>query len=769
MTTMSDLPTAKTRPASNWSAIWILPLIALVIGGWLGWQAYREAGVNIEVRFESGEGIVANKTEVVYKGMSVGKVKSLVLDDKGRNKGVIATIEMNQVAEEHLRKNTRFWLVKPNVSLAGITGLETLVSGNYIAVSPGDGEPSKRFNALSEAPPMSDSVPGLHLTLKADRLGSLNRDSPVFYKQIQVGRVKSYKLSDDQGTVEIKVFIEPGYADLVRKHTRFWNASGVSIDANLSGVKVRSESLASIVAGGIAFATPEHRKDSPPTDPNLPFRLFEDFDAAQAGIRVKVKLSDFEGLQAGRTPVMYKGIQVGSLKALKVDADLSSAMAELTLDPLAEDYLVEGTQFWVVKPSISLAGITGLEALVKGNYIAIRPGDKGASSQREFEARAKAPPLDLKAPGLHLVLFSDNLGSLEVGSPILYRQVKVGSVQSYQFSRKQQRLLIGVHIEPEYANLVNGSTRFWNASGITLTGGLSGIQIKSESLQSLMAGGIAFDTPKQNVPLKRRIPTFRLLANQEAADRKGTSITIKVDRADGLKVGTPIRFKGLDVGKVEAVDLAEDLQSVTLKAQITEVPERIARVGTQFWVVKPALGIVKTANLETLVTGQYLEVQPAAKNQGPQRNFVALPEPPDLTAREAGLPVVLSAARRGSIKVGVPVTYREVPVGKVTGYELGQTADRVLIHILIEPRYASLVRGGSRFWNSSGFGFDIGLFKGATVRTESLETLIEGGIAFATPDGDKMGNAALPQQTFALFDKAEDEWLQWAPKIPLGK
>lgn len=766
---MSDLPTAKTRPASNWSAIWILPLIALVIGGWLGWQAYRDAGVNIEVRFESGEGIVANKTEVVFKGMPVGKVKSLVLDDKGSNKGVIATIEMNQVAEEHLRKNTRFWLVKPSVSLAGITGLETLVSGNYIAVSPGDGEPSKRFKALKEPPPLSDSVPGLHLTLKADRLGSLNRDSPVFYKQIQVGRVKSYRLSEDQGTVEIKVFIEPAYATLVRKHTRFWNASGVSIDANLSGVKVRSESLASIVAGGIAFATPEHRKDSPPTDPALPFRLFEDFDAAAAGIRVKVKLSDFEGLQAGRTPVMYKGIQVGSLKTLKVDADLASAMAELTLDPLAEDYLVEGTQFWVVKPSISLAGITGLEALVKGNYIAIRPGDKGASPQREFEARAKAPPLDLKAPGLHLVLFSENLGSLEVGSPILYRQVKVGSVQSYQFSKKQKRLLIGVHIEPEYANLVNGSTRFWNASGITLTGGLSGIQIKSESLQSLMAGGIAFDTPKPDVPLKRRIPTFRLLENQEAADRKGTSITIKVDRADGLKVGTPIRFKGLDIGKVEAVDLADDLQSVMLKAQITEVPERVARVGTQFWVVKPALGIVKTANLETLVTGQYLEVQPAAKNLGPQRSFVALPEPPDLTAREAGLSLVLSAARRGSIKVGVPVTYREIPVGKVTGYELGQTADRVLIHILIEPRYASLVRGGSRFWNSSGFGFDIGLFKGATVRTESLETLIEGGIAFATPDGDKMGNAALPQQTFALFDKAEDEWLQWAPKIQLGK
>ncbi|AJO80661.1 MULTISPECIES: PqiB family protein [Pseudomonas] len=767
---MSDLPKAKTRPASNWSAIWVLPLIALLIGGWLGWRAYNQTGIEIQVRFESGEGIQANKTEVVYKGMSVGKVKALALDDEGNTRGVIATVEMNKDVQQYLKHNTRFWLVKPSVTLAGITGLETLVSGNYIAISPGEGEPERKFKALAEEPPLSDAKPGLHLTIKADRLGSLNRGSPVFYKQIQVGQVKSYLLSEDQNTVEIKVFIEPTYANLVRKHTRFWNASGVSIDANLSGVKVRSESLASIVAGGIAFATPENRRDSPPTDPSLPFRLYEDFDAAQAGIRVKVKLSDFEGLQAGRTPVMYKGIQVGNLKALKVDPDLSSATAELTLDPLAEDYLVQGTQFWVVKPSISLAGITGLEALVKGNYIAVRPGDKGGSPQREFEARPKAPPLDLRSPGLHLVLFTENLGSLEVGSPILYKQVKVGSVQSYQFSRTRKQLVIGVHIEKEYEGLVNGSTRFWNASGVTLTGGLTGgIQVKSESLQSLMAGGIAFDTPEPNVPLKKRIPRFRLYTDKEAATQKGTLISIKVDRADGLRSGTPIRFKGLDVGKVEDVDLSSDLQSVLLKARITEVPERIARVGSQFWVVKPELGLIKTANLETLVTGQYIEVQPAAKNLGAQTSFVALPQAPEAAIAEEGLSLVLSAARRGSLKVGVPVTYREVTVGKVTGYELGQTADRVLIHILIEPKYAPLVRGGTRFWNSSGFGIDIGLFKGATVRTESLETLVQGGIAFATPDGERMGNPARPEQTFPLFDKFEDEWLTWAPKIPLAK
>jgi len=767
---MTDLPVAKTRPASNWSAIWVLPLIALIIGGWLGWRAYNETGILIQVRFESGEGIQANKTEVVYKGMSVGKVKSLKLDDEGNSKGVIATVEMNKDVEQYLKTSTRFWLVKPSVTLAGITGLETLVSGNYVAISPGEGEPLRKFKALKEEPPLSDAQPGLHLTIKADRLGSLNRGSPVFYKQIKVGQIKSYVLSEDQSTVELKVFIEPTYAKLVRKHTRFWNASGISIDANLSGVKVRSESLASIVAGGIAFATPENRKDSPPTDPSLPFRLYEDFDAAAAGIRVKVKLTDFDGLQAGRTPVMYKGIQVGNLKALKVDPDLSGATAELTMDPLAEDYLVEGTQFWVVKPSISLAGITGLEALVKGNYIAVRPGDKGTAPQREFAARPKAPPLDLRAPGLHLVLFTENLGSLEVGSPVLYKQVKVGSVQSYQFSRTKKQLVIGVHIEKEYEGLVNASTRFWNASGITLTGGLSGgIQVKSESLQSLMAGGIAFDTPLAKAPLEKRVPRFRLFTSKEEATQKGEIITIRVDRADGLSTGTPIRFKGLDVGKIEDVDLSDDLQSVLLTARINEVPERIARVGSQFWVVKPELGLLKTANLETLVTGKYIEVQPASKSLGPQKNFVALPNPPETAKQEAGLSLVLSAPRRGSLKPGVPVTYREIAVGKVTGYELGQTADRVLIRILIEPKYAPLVHSGTRFWNTSGFDFDVGLFRGATVRTESLETMIQGGVAFATPDGERMGSPARPEQTFALFDKFEDEWLTWAPKIPLGK
>ncbi len=767
---MNDLPLAKARPASNWSAIWVLPLIALLIGGWLGWRAYNEAGIEIQVTFETGEGLQAGKTEVIYKGMSIGKLTALELDDSGEQRGVRATLEMDKRVEHQLLSNTRFWLVKPSVSLAGITGLETLVSGNYIAASPGDGEPARKFIALNEPPPLADTAPGLHLTLKAERLGSLNRDSPVFYKQIQVGRVKSYALLEDQNQVEVKVFIQPEFASLVRKHTRFWNASGVSIDAGLSGVTVRTESLASIVAGGIAFATPEHRKDSPPTDPSLPFRLYEDFDTAQAGIRVNLTLHDFDGLEPGRTPVMYKGIQVGHMKTFKIDDDLSGARVELMLDPRTEDYLVEGTDFWVVKPSISLAGITGLEALVKGNYIAIRPGEKGGAPARDFAARPKAPPLDLAAPGLHLVLFSDVRGSLEVGSPVLFKQLKVGSVQSYQLSRDNKQVAFGVHIEPDYAHLVNNSTRFWNASGITLKGGLSGVEVKSESLQTLLAGGIAFETPDPKAAKDdKRVQRFNLYSSQEQALEKGVALTIRVPRGDGLNPGTAIRYKGLDVGKVERIELTDDLQAVILHARVTQATQQIARVGTQFWVVKPEVSLTRAANLETLVTGQYLEVQPSAQKGAVQLSFMAAEAPPKASVREQGLRLVLSAARRGSIKPGVVISYREVPVGKVTDFELGPTSDRVLIHILIEPRYAPLVRTGSRFWNASGIGVDAGLFSGVKVRTESLEALLEGGIAFASPDNPQMGGPAQAGQTFALHDEVKEEWLRWAPKIALEK
>jgi paraquat-inducible protein B len=767
---MIDLPMAKIRPASNWSAIWVLPLLALVIGAWLGWQAYEKAGIEIRLTFATGDGIQVGKTEFLYKGMVIGKVKSMDFLMDGKDRGVIATLEVDKRVEPYLLSSTRFWLVKPSVTLAGITGLDTLVSGNYITASPGlDGEPTRDFIALEDVPPMAESTPGLHITLKAERLGSLNRDSPVFYKQIQVGRVRSYALAEDNTTVNVKIFIEPEYASLVRKHTRFWNASGITIDAGLGGIKVKTESIASIIAGGISFATPENRADSPPTDPSLPFRLYTNFDEAQSGFKIVVKFASMDGLTTN-TAVMFNGVQIGSVKKLKINDDLFGVTAELLMDPRAEDFMTEGADFWIIRPSISLAGITGIDALVKGNYIGIQPGAKGARGKRDFLALLKPPAMELSTPGLHLILLSNKLASLSVGSPVLFRQIKVGTIQSYKLSADAKQVLLSVHIEPEFASLVNSSTRFWNASGVTLTGGLSGVKVQAESLQSLLAGGITFETPDVKAsPLKGKLAKFTLFDDRELALQQGVDVSITVASGEGLDVGTSIRYKGIVVGKVHDVELTNDLKSVILHVRIIKAGDRVARKGSQFWVVKPEVSLTRLANLDTLVTGQYLDVQPAPIGRAVQTDFVAQPLPPTNTPSQQGLRLVLSAPVRGSIKPGVMISYRDIPVGKVLDFELGPTSNLVLLHVLIEPRYATLIHTGTRFWNSSGVSVDAGLLKGVKLRTDSLESMLAGGISFATPELPLMGNPARPGQTFMLNAEAKEEWLQWSPKIVLGK
>lgn len=763
---MSELENVKKSKESNFSIIWLLPIIALAITFWLGFQAYQNKGTTITVEFDNGSGIQANKTNVMYKGISVGKVTDLTFDKKTRN--VIAIIEIEKDAVPYLGKQSMFWLVSPKVSLAGVTGLETIVSGVYISVEPIDGPTGRQFTALKEAPSLLDNAPGLHLTLKADKLGSLDKGSPIYYKQLQVGEVINYQLAKDKKNININILINKPYENLVNNHTRFWNASGLTITGGFSGFKVHADSLVSLVSGGIAFDTPEHQvSDKNNTlPPDNPFKLYSDYVAAQSGIKVELKLTELAGLTEGKTLVMNQGVQVGILRKIKIDKDYTGAIAELSMDPRTEDLLTTDTEFWVVKPSISLTGISGLETLLRGNFIEVRFSKKGEPS-RDFTIRHKAPPLNIDAPGLHLILKTQQLGSLDVGSPILFKQLKVGSVQSYQLSRNKQKVILGIHIEPEYANLVNESTRFWNVSGITIKGGLSGIEVKSDSIMTLLAGGIAFDTPDTKAKAITSVKAFVLYPNEDKAKTEGVSITLKLDNSDGITEGTSINVRGLEIGTIEEVYLTKDLSGVIAKAKITTGKDIILRNNSIFWVVKPELGLLKTANLGTLITGTYLEVLPGTTNAPKQSTFNVRQSPPVAAEQkgEAGLHIVLTAPRKGSLNIGVPVTYREITVGKVTNFKLSPQADMVFIDLLIEPKYAPLVRDNSQFWLSSGIGIEAGIFKGVKVRAESLETIMAGGISFATPEN--IGKQATKGKFFILHSEAKEYWLKWSPRIPL--
>jgi paraquat-inducible protein B len=242
----------------------------------------------------------------------------------------------------------------------------------------------------------------------------------------------------------------------------------------------------------------------------------------------------------------------------------------------------------------------------------------------------------------------------------------------------------------------------------------------------------------------------------------GPGITIRFQDASGLKTGqTPVRYRGVQIGEVTALELSEDRQHVLVKARLRRSAESVAREGTIFWIVRPEVGIGNITGLGTVISGPHIELSPGAGK--PKKEFLGLERPPVISERK-GLGIVLLSSRLGSLKLGSPVYYRGIEVGAVQDSRLADDATMVLIRVIIHRRFAGLVRKGTKFWDVSGMDIRAGLFRGLEIDVESLRSLVAGGIAFATPDDTKdepvKGGTAFP-----LHDKPKKEWLEWAPKI----
>jgi len=289
------------------SPVWILPLIALSIGGWLMYTSYRDAGFTIAIHFNDAEGITPGKTQVMYKGVEVGMVEQVTVDDDLQ--GVNLIVKMVKNTQKRVVEDTKFWMVKPEISAGRISGLETLLSGSYIAVQPGNSTvQAKQFEGLKEPPALPPDSPGLHITLRADALYSLQKGSSVYSKNLKIGKVKGYQLGED-GSLLVDLYIEPKFSHLIQAGTRFWNASGLSFEGNLqSGFNLHMQSMAALVYGGIACGTPESLvTSSPPAVNGMVFQLYSNYKSAEYGLMMTLQLASGGGIVEGKTKVMYRG------------------------------------------------------------------------------------------------------------------------------------------------------------------------------------------------------------------------------------------------------------------------------------------------------------------------------------------------------------------------------------------------------------------------------------------------------------------------------
>jgi paraquat-inducible protein B len=250
-----DLPQAKIKRQSRISMVWIVPLVAAIVGGWLVFKYVRQMGPVISIQFGDGNEIEANQTTLKYRGVRVGDVLSVQLMSDAQHVEVRARLDKS--AEGLARDGSVFWIVRPEVGAGGLSGLETIVSGPYIQVQPGDGKEQKKFTGVEEPPILKTSGGGLEFILTTPSLGSLTVGAPVYYRGMEVGSVRYFVLGQDSTAVEVHILIETNYAPLVRTDSKFWNAGGIGVHFGLfSGFSMSAETFKALVIGGIAFATP---------------------------------------------------------------------------------------------------------------------------------------------------------------------------------------------------------------------------------------------------------------------------------------------------------------------------------------------------------------------------------------------------------------------------------------------------------------------------------------------------------------------------------
>lgn len=363
-----------------------------------------------------------------------------------------------------------------------------------------------------------------------------------------------------------------------------------------------------------------------------------------------------------------------------------------------------------------------------------------------------------RTQGTQLTIHFQEGHGLKTGDTLRYRGIDIGTVQSVAVSKDLSGVDVIVLLAPGNAAVAVEGSQFWIERPRLRLGQVSGLDtVLGAKYIGVLPGAADAKRLEHFVGIESPL-------NMTLGD--STEIRIQFPAGEGIAVGDTVRYRGISVGEVVYVELSESIDAVSVGLRLVGAARSLARIGTQFWIERPRLDLTEVRGLETLVAGRYIAIQPTSEKGEPQTEFVGLPEPPPLPRRDGSLEVELDASNRLGLVRGAPITYRGLEVGRVANVGLSRDGATVKVRSVIDAEYAELVRDNSKWWAVGGIKVDANL-RGVRVAVDSLSAWIRGGIAFATPESP--GRRVVTGHRFVLEAEALPEWLDWQPRIVVGK
>ncbi len=374
------IPVPEKVRQRSWvpSLIWLIPLLAAVIGISLAVKTWVQRGPEITILFSSAEGLEAGKTKVKYKEVQIGTVQSIMLS-KDRTH-VLASVQLKKEAESFAAADSRFWVVRPRIAGSGVSGLSTLLSGAYIGADAGVAtEKADQFTGLEVPPTITRGVSGKQYVLHAADIGSLDIGSPIYYRRIKVGQVTAFGLDEDGKAITIRIFVNAPYDKFIGINTRFWHASGFDMQINAGGFTFNTQSLATVLLGGLSFQSPDD-EPGPTAKENTVFALVESQTEAlkEPDGESEIILLDFKQSVRGLTPgaeVSFRGLVLGHVKSIGIEYD--PKQREFSMPVLLEIYPARlGQKFAEYRKQSKYTPQQRLQFMInRGLYAQLRTGN----------------------------------------------------------------------------------------------------------------------------------------------------------------------------------------------------------------------------------------------------------------------------------------------------------------------------------------------------------------------------------------------------------